>query len=128
MNTSLIARLTAAMLLPVSLHAQTAQPTPQPARAPFTFASFTWLNGNSRQDSSVLDTKYFTGEFRADFDPHVMAMAIRVAINAVPAQLARDPALDIGHYAREIADLFHLATRPGQAPRESSASQQSPED
>jgi TetR/AcrR family transcriptional regulator, fatty acid metabolism regulator protein len=69
-----------------------------------------------------------TGEFRAGFDPHVMAMAIRVAINAVPAQLARDPALDIGHYAREIADLFHLATRPGQAPRESSASQQSPED
>jgi AcrR family transcriptional regulator len=69
-----------------------------------------------------------TGEFRAGFDPHVMAMAIRVAINAVPAQLARDPALDIGHYAREIADLFHLATRPGQAPREGSASQQSPED
>ena len=57
-----------------------------------------------------------TGEFRASFDPHVMAMAIRAAINAVPAQLARDPALDIGHHAREIADLFHLATRPGEAP------------
>jgi hypothetical protein len=56
------------------------------------------------------------GEFRAGFDPHVMAMAIRAAINAVPAQLARDPALDIGHYAREIADLFHLATRPGEGP------------
>ena len=59
-----------------------------------------------------------TGEFRAGFDPHVMAMAIRVAINAVPAQLARDPALDIGHYAREIADLFHLATRSGEGPRD----------
>src|SRR6516164_2240071 len=31
-----------------------------------------------------------TGEFRAGFDPHVTAMAIRAAINAVPAQLARD--------------------------------------
>jgi TetR/AcrR family transcriptional regulator, fatty acid metabolism regulator protein len=59
-----------------------------------------------------------TGEFRAGFDPHVMAMAIRAAINAVPAQLARDPALDVGHYAREIADLFHLATRPGEGPRD----------
>jgi hypothetical protein len=57
-----------------------------------------------------------TGEFRAGFDPHVMAMAIRAAINAVPAQLARDPALDVGHHARELADLFHLATRPGESP------------
>ena len=57
-----------------------------------------------------------TGEFRAGFDPHVMAMAIRAAINAVPAQLARDPALDVGHHARELADLFHLATRPGKVP------------
>lgn len=57
-----------------------------------------------------------TGEFRAGFDPHVMAMAIRAAINAVPAQLARDPALDVGHHAREIADMFHIATRPGSNP------------
>src|SRR2546430_2190385 len=57
-----------------------------------------------------------TGEFRAGFDPHVMAMAIRAAINAVPAQLARDPALDVGHHARELAELFHLATRPGESP------------
>jgi AcrR family transcriptional regulator len=57
-----------------------------------------------------------TGEFRAGFDPHVMAMAIRAAINAVPAQLARDPALDVGHHAREIADIFHIATRPGSHP------------
>lgn len=57
-----------------------------------------------------------TGEFRAGFDPHVMAMAIRAAINAVPAQLARDPALDVAHHAREIADMFHIATRPGSNP------------
>ena len=66
-----------------------------------------------------------TGEFRAGFDPHVMAMAIRAAINAVPAQLARGSALDIGHHARELADLFHVATRPGESPRRPSASQQS---
>ena len=57
-----------------------------------------------------------TGEFRAGFDPHVMAMAIRAAINAVPAELARDPALDVAHHARELADMFHIATRPGSHP------------
>jgi AcrR family transcriptional regulator len=57
-----------------------------------------------------------TGEFRAGFDPHVMAMAIRAAINTVPAQLAQDPALDVAHHAREIADMFHIATRPGSQP------------
>ena len=69
-----------------------------------------------------------TGEFRAGFDPHVMAMAIRAAINAVPAQLARDPALDVGHHARELAGLFHLATQPGEGPRGPSTSQQSSEE
>ena len=36
------------------------------AVAPFSTADWTWLNGNSRQKESVLDSKYFTGEFRAD--------------------------------------------------------------
>lgn len=52
-----------------------------------------------------------TGEFRADFDPQVMAVAIRAAIDAVPARLARDPSLDLGHYGRELANLFDAATR-----------------
>jgi AcrR family transcriptional regulator len=54
-----------------------------------------------------------TGEFRADFDPQVMAMAIRAAIDAVPLQLARNPGLDIGYHGRELAELFHIATWPG---------------
>jgi TetR/AcrR family transcriptional regulator, fatty acid metabolism regulator protein len=54
-----------------------------------------------------------TGEFRADFDPLVMALAIRAALDAVPARLARDPDLDLDHYGRELADLFQIATRPG---------------
>ena len=39
---------------------------PDSTTVPFAFADFTWLNGNSRQSSSVLDSKYFTGEFRLD--------------------------------------------------------------
>lgn len=54
-----------------------------------------------------------TGEFRPDFDPHITAMAIRAALDAVPARLARDPDLDTGRYGRELADLFWAATRPG---------------
>ena len=66
-----IGRALASMLFPFALAAQRpAAPEPKPVsppvKVPFAFASFTWLNGNSRQDSSVLDTKYFTGEFRAD--------------------------------------------------------------
>jgi TetR/AcrR family transcriptional regulator, fatty acid metabolism regulator protein len=53
-----------------------------------------------------------TGEFRAGFDPAVMAMAIRATLDAVPARLARDPDLDLDHYGRELADLFQIVTRP----------------
>jgi AcrR family transcriptional regulator len=53
-----------------------------------------------------------TGEFRADFDPDVVAMAIRSALDGVPARLARDPDLDIGRYGRELADLFQAAILP----------------
>jgi TetR/AcrR family transcriptional regulator, fatty acid metabolism regulator protein len=51
------------------------------------------------------------GEFRADFDPFAMAVAIRSAIDAVAPRLARDPGFDVAHYARELTSLFHLATR-----------------
>lgn len=50
-----------------------------------------------------------TGEFRADFDPSVMAVAIRAAIDAVPRRLADDPQLDVDHYGSELADLFTRA-------------------
>ena len=51
------------------------------------------------------------GDFRADFDPQVMALAIRGAIDMVPPRLARYPDLDVDRYARELAALFDLATR-----------------
>jgi AcrR family transcriptional regulator len=51
------------------------------------------------------------GELRTDFDPQVMAMAIRAAIDAVPARLAANPGLDLEHHGHELANLFDLATR-----------------
>jgi TetR/AcrR family transcriptional regulator, fatty acid metabolism regulator protein len=53
------------------------------------------------------------GDFRADFDPQVMALAIRGAIDQVPPRLARYPDLNIDDYARELAALFDRATRGG---------------
>lgn len=50
-------------------------------------------------------------ELREDFDPAVMAMAIREAIDAVPRRMARDPHLDLAHVGRELANLFDRATR-----------------
>src|SRR5664279_1288581 len=35
---------------------------------PFSFADFSWLNGNSRIKEVPLDTKFFTPEIRADVD------------------------------------------------------------
>src|SRR5262249_47883282 len=40
--------------------------TPAPKPDPFAFADWTWLTGNSRQKDFPLDSKVFTGEFRAD--------------------------------------------------------------
>lgn len=57
------------------------------------------------------------GELRPDFDPRVMAVAIRAAIDAVPRRLAHDPDLDVDSYAREIATAFDLATRTGRRAR-----------
>ncbi len=51
------------------------------------------------------------GELRSDFDPGVMAVAIRAAIDVVPHRLVLNPDFDIENYAREIAALFDLATR-----------------
>ena len=51
------------------------------------------------------------GQLRGDFDPGVMAAAIRATIDVVPHRLVRDPDFDIESYAREIAAIFDLATR-----------------
>jgi AcrR family transcriptional regulator len=51
------------------------------------------------------------GQLRSDFDPGVMAVAIRATIDVVPHRLVRDPDFDIENYSREIAAIFDLATR-----------------
>jgi AcrR family transcriptional regulator len=56
------------------------------------------------------------GQFRADFDPHVMAIAVRAAIEAASSRLALDAEFDIDNYASEIAATFDLATRIGGVP------------
>lgn len=50
---------------------------------------------------------------RSDFDPKIMAIAIRAAIDAVPRRLAHDPNLDVDKYSEEIANIFDQATRRG---------------
>jgi hypothetical protein len=50
-----------------------------------------------------------SGEFRADFDPTAMAIAIRAVIDAAPGRLA-DPAFDIDQYTRQAATIFQRAT------------------
>ena len=59
----------------------------------------------------VLSGFQAAGQFRPDFDPHVMAIAIRAAIEAASPRLAQDPEFDIDNYSSEIATAFHLATR-----------------
>jgi hypothetical protein len=60
------------------------------------------------------------GELRTDFDPQVMAMTIRAAIDAVPPRLAVNPDLDVEHHGRELANLFDLATRNREKPKRKS--------
>jgi hypothetical protein len=38
----------------------------EPSGEPFAWGDFTWLNGNNRQKSALLDSKYFTGTFITD--------------------------------------------------------------
>lgn len=49
------------------------------------------------------------GEFR-EFDPRVMARAVRSVIDGIPPHMS-DPDLDLDTYARELTTLFDLATR-----------------
>ena len=54
------------LLVPGLLAAQDTTHAAPAAPEPFAFADFTWLQGNPRGHQNVLDSKYFTGEFRLD--------------------------------------------------------------
>ncbi len=64
----------------------------------------------------VLSGFQTAGQFRPDFDPHVMAIAIRAAIEAASPRLALDPEFAIDNYSREIITVFDLATRAKDTP------------
>jgi hypothetical protein len=53
---------------PLALNQDPATPPVDPNKKidPFSDYDWTWLNGNSREKDSPLDSKYFTGEFRTD--------------------------------------------------------------
>jgi TetR/AcrR family fatty acid metabolism transcriptional regulator len=50
------------------------------------------------------------GQLRPDFDPQVMAVAIRAVIDAVPRRQTHDSGLDVDSYAAGIVNIFQLAT------------------
>jgi TetR/AcrR family fatty acid metabolism transcriptional regulator len=64
--------------------------------------------------SQLLARGQLGGEFRSDFDPQVMAMAIRAAIDSLPPRLARDPQLDLQHIGTELSRLFLFAAGAGE--------------
>jgi len=64
----------------------------------------------------VLSESQAAGQFRPDFDPQVMAIVIRAAIEAASPRLAVDPEFDIDNYASQIATVFDLATHAESAP------------
>lgn len=53
------------------------------------------------------------GEFRT-FDPHVMAVTLRHALDGVALRLGTEADTDADLYARELTTTFDLATRAGQ--------------
>jgi hypothetical protein len=71
-STSVAAGKSSSVAADPSLDAAVAIGTQDPAKPkkaePFTFADWTWLNGNARTKDSPLDTKFFTPEIRADID------------------------------------------------------------
>ncbi len=52
------------------------------------------------------------GQLRPDFDPSVMALTIRAALDAVLLRLGRLPDLNVDNHARELTELFRRATSP----------------
>jgi len=68
MRIHLTALLAAAAALPGLSQSPLPLPVPPKAAEPFAFADFSWQNGHCRQNESILESKYFTGEFRADMN------------------------------------------------------------
>ncbi len=68
------------------------------------------LAGFARIQEDRIREAQRAGVFR-DFDPAIMVMAMRGALDAAIARAASDPEFDTAACARELADLFDHATR-----------------
>jgi hypothetical protein len=116
-----LSKVNSAPVRPDTAVADTAKPPD-----PFAFGDFTWLNGNDRQHTALLDSKYFTGEFLLD--------ANYTASNQHPIDhtvigsttLARDNEFEVNlvaaggdfHYDNVIGRLLlQLGTRATDVPR-----------
>jgi hypothetical protein len=73
--------------------------------APFSFADFSWLNGNNRQSSKLLDNAYFTGDFT--FDMNYTRSNNNPIDNTVTGStaLARNDEIDVNYIA--VGGDFH---------------------
>jgi TetR/AcrR family transcriptional regulator, fatty acid metabolism regulator protein len=60
--------------------------------------------------SQILREGQARGEFR-EFDPRVMAITLRHALDGLATLVATDPDLDVDAYTRELVALFEGATR-----------------
>jgi AcrR family transcriptional regulator len=60
--------------------------------------------------SQILREGQTRGEFR-EFDPRVMAITLRQALDGLAAFVATDPDLDVESYTSELVALFDRATR-----------------
>jgi hypothetical protein len=63
-----ISELMSPAIAPVPAESASSQQATPAKAAPFSFADFTWLNGNSRIKEVPFETKFFTPEIRADVD------------------------------------------------------------
>ncbi len=69
------------------------------------------LDAGTKASQQLLARFQADGELQTDFDPAVIDVAIPAAVDAVPPWLAHDPGFDVGHYGRDMADLFDRVTR-----------------
>ena len=60
----------ASPVVPAAVTTESTPPAKRPAAEPFSFADWTWLNGNPRTKEEPFDSKFFTPEVRADVAYH----------------------------------------------------------
>lgn len=70
-----------------------------------------WYGSAVRLLEEQLRAGQRTGDF-GEFDPRVMAIAIRQAIDGLPTELQSRPETDVEAYAAELARTFERATKP----------------